>query len=108
MLSPGTPTQLVNMRVSAVAPSSKPVMAEIEAGAGDGSAARKAARQVYFEGVQGYVECPTYDRTKLGAGDSFDGPAIIEEWNSTIIVQPGHKLTVDNFGNLLINTEKAV
>ena len=82
-------------------------MAAITAGSGDGNAARRATRKVYFEALQGYMECPTYDRTKLGASDSFDGPAIIEEWNSTIIVQPGHKLEVDNYGNLVISTGEA-
>ncbi len=100
--SPGAPTQLVNIRVTATVEASKPTFVEVPAGSGDGSAAQKETRPVYFEET-GYVECAIYDRAKLGAGDSLDGPAIIEEWNSTIIMQPDHHLEVDKYGNLIIN-----
>ena len=105
--SPGAPTQLVNIRVTATVTASKPAFIEAAAGSGDGRTAHKTTRQVYFEGA-GYIACPIYDRTQLGAGDSLAGPAIIEEWNSTIIVQPDHQLKVDDYGNLIINTGGAV
>jgi N-methylhydantoinase A len=105
--SPGTPTQLVNLRVSASVLASKPVIAEVAAGSGDGGAARRPTRQVYFESNRGFVDCATYERDKLGVGDKFGGPAIIEEWNSTVIVQPGQGVEVDKFGNLIIGTGEA-
>ncbi|MEM7345819.1 MAG: hydantoinase/oxoprolinase family protein [Chloroflexota bacterium] len=100
---PGAPTQLVNIRVTATVEASKPAFTEVAAGSGDGKAARKDTRQVYFEET-GYTDCAIYDRSKLGAGDTFTGPAIIEEWNSTIIMQPNQTLEVDAYGNLVINT----
>lgn len=101
--SPGTPTELVNLRLTASVESKKPLMLEIESGSGDGSSALKATRKVYFKNADGEVDCPIYDRGKLGAGDRFEGPAVIEEWNSTIVVNPGQQLHVDAYGNLMIS-----
>ncbi|MFQ5922266.1 MAG: hydantoinase/oxoprolinase family protein [Anaerolineales bacterium] len=103
--SPGTPTELVNLRLSAVVESKKPLVSEIEEGSGDGSVALKTDRKVYFRESGGESTCPIYDREKLGAGDSFEGPAIIEEWNSTVVVYPDHSLEVDAYGDLFISQE---
>ncbi|MEM7028502.1 MAG: hydantoinase/oxoprolinase family protein [Chloroflexota bacterium] len=100
--TPGTPTQLVNIRVTATVEASKPAFTEVVAGSGDGGVAQKESRQVYFAET-GYVNCAIYDRAKLGAGDHLPGPAIIEEWNSTIIMQPNQHLEVDTYGNLIIH-----
>ncbi|MFV2044418.1 MAG: hydantoinase/oxoprolinase family protein [Anaerolineales bacterium] len=101
--SPGTPTELVNLRLTASVESRKPLMLEIESGSGNGSSALKATRKVYFKNADGEVDCPIYDRGKLGAGDRFEGPAVIEEWNSTVVVNPGQQLHVDAYGNLMIS-----
>jgi N-methylhydantoinase A len=42
----------------------------------------------------------------LGVGSQLTGPAIVEEWSSTVVVPPGWRLTVDRFGNLLLNRAK--
>ena len=54
-----------------------------------------------------WVETPTYDRAGLGAGDVVSGPAIIEEFGSTVPVHPGFAATVDDYGNLLLTKENA-
>lgn len=41
---------------------------------------------------------PVYDRTSLASGQKIDGPVIIEERETTIIVLPGWTATVDEFG----------
>ena len=38
-------------------------------------------------------------------GELIAGPAIIEEWNSTVVVQPHQQLRVDEYGNLHITRE---
>ncbi len=42
------------------------------------------------------------DRTGLQAGDSFDGPCIVEELDSTVVLPPGTSAVVDAVGNILI------
>ena len=104
--SPGTPTELVNLRLSAIVESGKPSILEIPRGAGNGEEALKGDRRVYFRDERDAVPCPVYDRERLGAGDAFRGPAIVEEWNTTTIVHPGQRLGVDDYGNLIITEEE--
>jgi N-methylhydantoinase A len=98
---PGYPVQIVNYRVAAVARTAKPELRELRRG-GAGGTARKGDRAVYFREAGGYVDCPIYDRERLGPGDSFAGPAIVEEWTSTAVIPPAWRLTVDRFGNLIL------
>lgn len=104
--SPGTPTELVNLRLSAIVESRKPLILEIPRGTGDGGEALEGDRRVYFRDERDAVACPVYDRRRLGAGDALSGPAIVEEWNTTTIVHPGQRLGVDDYGNLIITEEE--
>ena len=61
----------------------------------------KGARRAYFPET-GSVEVKVYDRTTLASGCSFEGPAIVEEAESTTVVNPGDRLSVDELGNLRI------
>jgi N-methylhydantoinase A len=45
---------------------------------------------------------PVYQRENFLQGDRLVGPAVIEESASVTVLQPGHKLEVDGFGNLTI------
>ncbi len=62
-------------------------------------AAPKAARLAYFG--EDYIETPVYDRQDLGIGAIIDGPALIEERESTAIIGPGDRVQVDEHGNLI-------
>ena len=42
-----------------------------------------------------------FDRYALGPGDAIDGPAIVEERESTIVLPPGSRSTVDAHGNIV-------
>jgi N-methylhydantoinase A len=100
---PGYPVQVVNYRVSAIAPTSKPALKKLSTQSnGSVASAQKGSRSVYFPQAGGYVACPIYDRERLGAGATISGPAIVEEWTSTTVVPPGWKLSVDGFGNLIL------
>ena len=102
---PDEPTELVNFRLSALGSIRKPRMREIPAQSGPVGEARKGSRQVYFDASGGFVATPIYDRGLLGAGHRFDGPAIVEEMDSTTLVLPGYAVAVDRFGNLLVSPE---
>ena len=100
---PGEPTELVNFRLSALGNIRKPKLREVAGQSGPASGARKSTRQVYFDAAGGFVETPVYDRARLAAGHRFDGPAIVEEMDSTTLVLPNCTVEVDRFGNLLIS-----
>ncbi len=55
----------------------------------------KKTRPAYFPERRGYVETPVYDRYQLPVGARFDGPAIIEERESTTVIGPGASVLVD-------------
>ncbi len=52
-------------------------------------------------------QTPVYDRYQLGPGASFDGPAIVEERESTVVVGPGARATVDESLNLIVRYQHA-
>lgn len=58
-------------------------------------------RPAYFPELGGFVQVPIYNREKLAAGIKFQGPAILEEKNSTAVIGPGAEVLVDRFANLL-------
>ena len=96
------PVELVALRLSAVGEISKPRAREIGKGVGGPNEALKALRDVYFAESDGLVECRVYDRYGLGSGDEVEGPAIVEEVDSTTVIHPGYRAEVDRFGNLFL------
>jgi N-methylhydantoinase A len=61
-------------------------------------------RLVWFDG--GWHETAIYDRLPLSVGVTVSGPAILEQPDSTIFIEPGLKGKVDRFGNLIITEKK--
>ena len=95
---PRQEVEWVNLRVTGVGPIRKPEVREIAAGTG-AERARRGSRQVYFDA---WVDTPVYDRARLGAGDVVEGPAVLEEFSSTVPLHPGFTARVDGYGNLVI------
>jgi N-methylhydantoinase A len=95
---PRQEVEWVNLRVTGVGPIRKPSLPQVTAGAG-AQRARTGSRRVYFDD---WVEAAVYDRGRLGAGDVVEGPAVLEEFSSTVPVHPGFAARVDAHGNLVI------
>ena len=51
----------------------------------------------------GSDESPVYDRYKLAPGAIFVGPAIVEERESTVVIGPGGRCTIDELRNLRVD-----
>ena len=100
------PVEFVTLRHTAVGSIAKPKLHELPERNGDVNAARRTVRQVFFAEAGGFVDCPSYDRYQLAAGGVIDGPAIVEEMDSTTVIHPGFLAEVDRYGNLLIRTRK--
>jgi N-methylhydantoinase A len=101
--SPESPAEIVTLRVSVAGVTSKPKVNPIAEGSGRPEEAMKTYREVYFQELGDFAHCPTYDRSKLGAGDEVEGPAVVEEWASTSVVRPGQQLRVGPYGELIIS-----
>jgi len=63
----------------------------------------KGERQVYFPEFGRAQPCPVYDRYRLHPGFRCEGPAVIEERESTTVVGPGGTVVVDDLGNLVVS-----
>ncbi len=96
------PTEIVNVRVTAIGTIAKPRFPEVRESSDGSLGALKGKRQVYFAETNGFVDCPIYDRYKLGFGDRLSGPAVVEELDSTTVIQPHYQSTVVRHGNLVL------
>lgn len=95
----------VNLRVSGIGPITRPATRSIASADGAPSVAERAqtgSRPVCFDAVDGFVETPVYWREDLLAGDEIVGPAIFEEFGSTVPLHPGFRARVDNAANIII------
>jgi N-methylhydantoinase A len=91
----------VNLRISGIGPIRRPELSKQPAQDGNVERARIGVRAVCF-GSSDYLRSPLYWRPKLGPGDRIEGPAVIEEFGSTVPLHPGFTARVDGFGNLII------
>ncbi len=97
---PDHSAEVVNLRLRVLGVTPKPKLKTMATGTGTAADALKGSRTVEFS--SGSAECAVYDREKLTAGNQFVGPAIVEEWTSTILIRPGQSVLVDQIGNLRI------
>ena len=79
-----------------------PLERAAEGGAEPPDAAFTGTRSAYFTEIGDFTDTPTYAREALLAGNRIAGPALIEEHASTTVLLPGDAMTVDGFGNLVI------
>jgi len=96
---PRQPVEWVNLRVTGVGPIERPRLRELEHRDGGPDRARTGVRPVFFDD---WVDTPVYWRPDLAPGDVVVGPAIIEEFGSTVPLHPRFTATVDRFGNLVV------
>ncbi|MFB4299065.1 hydantoinase/oxoprolinase family protein [Actinomadura sp. NTSP31] len=96
---PRHPVEWVNLRVSGIGPIPRPRPPERPPGDGDPSRARTGTRPVRFDD---WVETAVYRREKLAPGDVVAGPAVIEEFGSTLPLHPGFTARLDGHGNLVV------
>jgi N-methylhydantoinase A len=90
--------ELVNLRVQAVGRVHRP-QAQARKVNGAAAANPKAVRPVYWRGA-GWRDCPIYRREELTLSTRIDGPAIVEEYGSTVVVPESWRLMPDPYGNL--------
>ncbi|MEU8273894.1 hydantoinase/oxoprolinase family protein [Microbispora bryophytorum] len=87
----------VNLRVSGIGPITRPKIARRPRQEHEPSPV--ATRDVYYEQ---WGRTVIYRRADLGAGAVVRGPAVIEEYGSTLPVHPGFTVTMDDYGNLVV------
>ena len=86
------PVELVTVRVTGAVRTPEPQITH------EGTEIRSGSRQALFDGE--FRETPVYERESLPVGSEFDGPAIFEGGESTVVVPPSWHVQVDARGTL--------
>jgi N-methylhydantoinase A len=101
---PDSPLEIANIRVIGRGEIQGVSLQESEDGAGaDASGAVDHSDEVYFEGE--WMETPIYTRDMLRPGNEVPGPAIVVQDDTTTVIEPGFRGSVDRYGNILIEEE---
>jgi len=98
--------EIVNARAAAIGIADPAEIALTAPAEQEASATR--TRSVYFDEVGDFTDTPLYDRVQLPSGCTIDGPAIVEQMDTTVLIPPGAQATVDSRLNLVINVDSPV
>ncbi|UCE41536.1 MAG: hydantoinase/oxoprolinase family protein [Candidatus Aminicenantes bacterium] len=98
----GTPIELINLRLLSVGKTVKPRFSEEEFEGTDPSHAFKKNRMVYLPLEEIFKEIPVYDGHQMNCGNRVEGPAVIEQVNTTTFVTPEYNVLCDRFGSYTV------
>ena len=96
------PVEMVGLHVVATVEIGKLAMTRREATGRTLDEARKGARRVDYA-LDGLHDAAVYDGERLEPGMAFAGPAIVEDPGTTVVVHPGNRAQVDDYGNIHIH-----
>jgi N-methylhydantoinase A len=96
--------ELVNLRVVAMGIIPKPKLPQIDR-KGTLKNAEKTPRKVWFKD-SGFVTTKIYERDLLPVGATFEGPAIVEQPDTTTVMPPKTLCKIDGNGNLIIKVAR--
>jgi N-methylhydantoinase A len=97
----GQPVEFVNFRATHTYPLPRPVVRPAERAAGTLADARIGERRAYFT-PDGFVPTPIFERARLPINAQLQGPAIVEQSDTTTVIPPGYTAAVEPSGNLRI------
>ncbi len=95
--------ELVNLRITGIGVVPEAVFPKHRAGGESPHEALIGQRPVIWDEVQEFIATPIYDRNQLKAGNLIEGPAIVEQMDSTTVIPPGKRATIDMFRNILLD-----
>lgn len=99
----GIAMRVLNLRLAVIGRRPKLDLSVLAPTAGNIDAARKGSRPVYVGGR--HHEASVWARLDLPVDAVVEGPAILEQPDTTIFVEPDQRARVDRFGNLIIEAK---
>ncbi|MBI4321857.1 MAG: hydantoinase/oxoprolinase family protein [Chloroflexi bacterium] len=99
---PQEAVEFINLRVTAVGATEPTALSQLPQGGIDPSAARIGERQAWIPGKRTFGLFSVFDGDALSAENQVEGPAIIEQRNTTIVVHPEYRVTCDQYGNFVM------
>jgi N-methylhydantoinase A len=61
-------------------------------------------RQVFFPEINGFVDTPIFDLAQINSGVMRDGPALVEQAGSTIVIGPTDRFSMDQLGSIRVTS----
>jgi N-methylhydantoinase A len=98
----GTDAEVITWRVRASGPKAPVSLASLRGESGAARDAHKGTRPVFFPELGKYVDTPVYDHYALVPGVPVEGPAIIEQRESTVVMGPNASASLDAQHNLIM------
>jgi N-methylhydantoinase A len=98
---PDVPLEAITWRLEVSGPRPE-IQLGGEEGSSSSSGAQKGTREVYLPEDGGFQAVPVFDRYHLGPGAAFEGPAVVEERESTVILGPEGRAEIDSARNLIV------
>jgi N-methylhydantoinase A len=99
----GVPASMINYSVTAVGRQPRPELSTAARNGHTPEGALRGRRQVYLPDVAHQEEIPVYDGGRCGPGIRIDGPAIIDETDTTIYVPTGRTAERDEYLNYVLH-----
>jgi N-methylhydantoinase A len=97
-----TPVEIINVRVQAVGRTDRPAYVEEPWAGADAAGALKGRRGIYVPETRRFAEVPVYDGHRLRHGNRVDGPALIEQQTTAIVVGASYDCVVDALGSFVL------
>jgi N-methylhydantoinase A len=93
------PLDIMGFGLAAIGSMPRIKIGNIPSGSSDCSAALKGERDAYFEESNGFVKTRVYDGDKMLTGNVLEGPCIVEQRMTNVVIPPTFKMLVDEYGN---------
>jgi N-methylhydantoinase A len=102
----GTPIELINVRLRAVGITKKPTFTREKYAGSNPAAARKSEREIYLPELQSRRTVPVFDGHQMRFGFRIEGPAIIEQVNTTLFLSSAFDCVCDPYGSFSVHTKE--
>ena len=99
--TPERPVEAVTLRVRGRLPRTRPAFAAEPRADTDAQTARRGHKPVWFD-ADSPTDTPCYDRAALHHGHRFAGPALVFQYDTTLVIPPGWHAHVDAWRNVWI------
>ena len=102
-----SPVELVNIESTIYGRIDRPNYSELE-NKGQINDALKISRNLIFSEKGNVLKTPVYDGNKLSPGNLIDGPAVVEEDTTTLVIENGWFLELHKSGTYIIKRKKPI
>jgi len=99
---PDVPLEAITWRLEVSAPRPEIRLDSEKSSADVPGEAHKGEREIFLPEEEGFLVVPVYDRYLLSPSVTFEGPAVVEERESTVVLGPGSTAEIDEARNLVV------